>query len=238
MSDHDERQEQMLRAAAAVIIRQGYDKTTMSDIAEEAGVSRGTIYLYFKDKEELFEALLYWEWTQYAQASLEALESDPGGGTLGGYYRAIFRAVNSRPLMASILRRDRRVLGNYLRKPDNLFAWMESSSATVDFIRALQAVGAVRQELDPEITAHLLETLSYGQLTIGDFKSSEQFPPFPAVTEALAALVDRWLLPEDGGNSEAGKEVIRQIVAAVKDQIIATAKERLEQKRHAHRPAE
>ena len=219
MPDKDERQEQILRAAAAVIIRQGYDKTTMNDIADEAGVSRGTVYLYFKGKEELFEALLYWEWTQYAQTWLEAIESDPRGGTIGGYYRAVFRAVNSRPLIASMMRRDRRVIGNYLRKPDNLFAWMESGSITVDFIRALQAAGAVRQDLDPEVTAHLLETLSYGQLTIGDFKPSDQFPPFHVVMEALANMMDRWLSPEDGGNSEAGKEVIRQIVAASKGQL-------------------
>ncbi|GHO55790.1 TetR/AcrR family transcriptional regulator [Ktedonobacter robiniae] len=219
MPDHDERETQILRAATAVIIRQGYDKTTMSDIADEAGVSRGTVYLYFKGKEELFEALLYWEWTQYSQIWLEAIESDPRGGTIGGFYRAIFRAVGSRPLMASIMRRDRRVLGNYLRKPDNQVAWMESGSTTVDLIKALQAVGAARQDLDPEVTAHLLETLSYGQLTIADFKSPDQLPPFPVVMEALADMMDRWLLPEDGGNSEAGKEVIRQVVAETKGRI-------------------
>jgi AcrR family transcriptional regulator len=219
MPDNDERQEQILRAAAAVIIRQGYDKTTMSDIADEAGVSRGTVYLYFKGKEELFEALLYWEWMQYAQVWLEALEFDPRGGTLGGFYRAIFRAVDSRPLMASIMRRDRRVLGNYLRQPDTSFAWMKSASITVDFIRTLQAAGVVRLDLDPEVTAHLLETLSYGQLTIGDFKAPDQFPPFPVVMEELASMLDRWLLPEDGGNSEAGKEAFRQIFAATKEQL-------------------
>jgi len=221
MSDNDERQEQILRAASAVIILQGYDKTTMSDIADEAGVSRGTVYLSFKGKEELFEALLYWEWMQYAQTWLEALESDPRGGTLGGFYRAIFRAVGSRPLIASIMRRDRRVLGNYLRKLDNSFAWMKSASITVDFIQELQAVGVVRQDLDPEVTAHLLETLSYGQLTIGDFKSSDQFPPFPVVMDALASMLDRWLSPEDGGNSEAGKEVFRQNFVAAKEQLLA-----------------
>ena len=219
MPDNDERQEQILRAAAAVIIRQGYDKTTMSDIADEAGVSRGTVYLHFKGKEELFEALVYWEWMQYAQTWLESLESDPRGGTIGGYYRAVFHAVNHHPLIASMMRRDRRVIGNYLRKPDNLFAWMESGSITVDFIKALQAAGAVRQDLDPEVTAHLLETLSYGQLTIGEFKPPDQFPPFHVVMEALANMMDRWLLPEDGGNSEAGKEAMRQIVAASKGRL-------------------
>lgn len=229
MPDHDEREAQILRAATAVIIRQGYDKTTMSDIADEAGVSRGTVYLYFKGKEELFEALLYWEWMQYARTWLEALESDPRGGTIGGLYRALFRAVSSRPLMTSLLRRDRRVLGNYLRKPDTLIDQMASAESTIDLIKALQVAGAVRQNLDPEVTAHLLEILSYGQLTIADFKLADQIPPFPVVMEALAGMMDRWLLPDDGGNSEAGKEVIRQVVAEMK--------RRIEQMRLSHEQA-
>ena len=237
MSDHDERETQILRAATAVIIRQGYDKTTMSDIAEEAGVSRGTVYLYFKGKEELLEALLYWEWTQYSQIWLEALESDPRGGTIGGFYRALFRAVSSRPLMSSLLRRDRRVLGNYLRKPDTLVDQMESAAGTIDLIKALQVVGAIRQDLDPEVTAHLLETLSYGQLTIADFKPSDQIPPFPVVMEALASMLDRWLLPDDGGNSEAGKQVFRQMAVARKEQLEQMRRAR-EQAGDAHEGAE
>ncbi len=39
MPNNDERQQQILNAAAVVIIRLGYDKTTMNDIAEEAGTS-------------------------------------------------------------------------------------------------------------------------------------------------------------------------------------------------------
>ena len=37
--------------------KKGFDKTTMDDIAAESGVSKGTIYLYFKSKEELFYEL-------------------------------------------------------------------------------------------------------------------------------------------------------------------------------------
>src|SRR5512142_2088661 len=126
MPDSDKRQQQILVAAAAVIIRLGYDKTTMSDIAEEAGASRRTVYLYFNGKEELFDALLYREYMQYAETWLEYIEADPRGGTFGGSYRAIFHAVNRRPLIAAMLRRDRRVIGNYLRKRGNLFTQMLS----------------------------------------------------------------------------------------------------------------
>ncbi len=219
MSDNDGRQQQILDAAATVIIRLGYDKATMSDIAEEAGASRRTVYLYFKGKEELFEALLYREYMQYAQTWLEYIEADPRGGTVGGCYRALFHAVNSRPLIAALLRRDRRVIGNYLRKRDNLFARMEAGVNTTAFFQALQAAGAIRRDIDAAVILHIVEMLSYGQLTIGDFKPLDEFPPYEAVMGALADMMDRALRPADGGNGEAGKAIIRQITNAARAQM-------------------
>lgn len=219
MSDNNERQQQILDAAAAVIIRVGYDKATMSDIAEEAGASRRTVYLYFKGKEELFEALVYREYMQYAQTWLEQIEADPRGGTVGGFYRAIFHSVNTRPLIAAMLRRDRHVVGNYLRKRDNLFAQMNSEVDTLGFFQAMQAAGAIRQDIDAAVILHIVEMLSYGQLTIGDFKPPDQFPPYDAVMEALADLMDRALMPDNGGNSEAGKAIVRQITAAARAEL-------------------
>ncbi len=225
MTDNNERQQQILDAAAAVIIRLGYDKTTMSDIAEEAGASRRTVYLYFKGKEELFEALLYREYMQYAQTWLEQIDADPRGGTVGGFYRATFHAVNCHPLIAAILRRDRRVIGNYLRKRGNLFTQMYTQVSTPGFFLAMQAAGAIRQDIDAAVILHIVEMLSYGQLTIGDYKPPDQFPPYDAVMEALADMMDRALAPADGGNSEAGKAVCRQITE--------TARARLEQLKQA-----
>ena len=150
---------------------------------------------------------------------MEYIEADPRGGTLGGVYRAIFHAVNSRPLIAAMLRRDRRVIGNYLRKRDNLFARMMAGVNTLAYFQALQAAGAIRQDIDAAVIEHIVETLSWGQLTIGDFKSLDQFPPYDAVMEALADLMDRALQPEDGGNSEAGKVITRQITAAARAQL-------------------
>ena len=223
MPDSDKTQNQILTAAAEVIIRLGYDKTTMSDIAKEAGLSRRTIYLYFKGKEELFEELLYREYMQYAQTWLEQIEADPRGGTIGGFYRAIFHAVNSRPLIAALLRRDRRVIGNYLRKRDNIFTQMLSGVNTVAFFQALQAAGAIRQDIDAAVIEHIVEMLSYGQLTIGDFKPPDQSPPFDAVMEALADMMDRALRSEDGApgtdNSDAGKVIVQQITAAARVQM-------------------
>ncbi len=52
-----ERKQQILTAAIACFGRQGYHLTTMDDIAAEAGLSKGSLYWYFKGKKELFISL-------------------------------------------------------------------------------------------------------------------------------------------------------------------------------------
>jgi AcrR family transcriptional regulator len=49
--------EEILHAAAAVFAELGYRRTRMIDVAERAGVGKGTIYEYFRTKEELFLAI-------------------------------------------------------------------------------------------------------------------------------------------------------------------------------------
>jgi len=49
---------QIVEGAHAVFLARGFDAASMNDIARAAGVSKGTLYVYFKDKEQLFEAIV------------------------------------------------------------------------------------------------------------------------------------------------------------------------------------
>jgi AcrR family transcriptional regulator len=49
---------QIIDGACRVFLAQGFDAASMGAIAREAGVSKGTLYVYFKSKEELFEAIV------------------------------------------------------------------------------------------------------------------------------------------------------------------------------------
>ena len=53
-----ERRQQLMEAAKKVFARKGYHSTNVSDIVQEAGVARGTFYLYFEGKRAIFESLL------------------------------------------------------------------------------------------------------------------------------------------------------------------------------------
>jgi AcrR family transcriptional regulator len=56
--DKELRKQQVLLAAMEVFKRKGYEKATLKDIVEEAGMSRGWIYLYYSDKNQIFMDLL------------------------------------------------------------------------------------------------------------------------------------------------------------------------------------
>jgi len=215
----DDREQRILDAAADLIIRQGYDKTTMSDIAEAVGVSRGILYLHFDSKDKLFEALFYRETLIYAQICLNRIEDDPRGGTIGGIYRGVLYAINSRPLMQAIMRRDRRVFGNYLRKPDNMFAYREANTMWASTLRAMQAVGAVRSDVNMDVMPYIMEMMSYGMVSISDIRDPDELPPFDVLLETMADMMDRLLTPEGGGNTEAAKALIRELFAAAGAQL-------------------
>lgn len=53
-----DRREDILRAAAELFATQGYHPTTVADIAREAQVAQGTLYLYFDSKKAVFSALI------------------------------------------------------------------------------------------------------------------------------------------------------------------------------------
>lgn len=80
----DDRFDELIQAATAVFLEQGYRRTQMADVAARLGVAKGTLYLYVESKEALLDAVL-----RYADAD-EAipipgdrpLPTPPPGATL------------------------------------------------------------------------------------------------------------------------------------------------------------
>jgi AcrR family transcriptional regulator len=68
---------QILDGARRVFLAQGFDGASMGEIARAAGVSKGTLYVYFDSKETLFEALTLAERGSLAEALFRLDEHDP-----------------------------------------------------------------------------------------------------------------------------------------------------------------
>jgi len=54
----EERKKQILEAASEVFSQKGFDEARMEDIAEQTGLSKGALYLYFKSKDDLITSIL------------------------------------------------------------------------------------------------------------------------------------------------------------------------------------
>ncbi len=67
----EEAKRRIVSVALDVFAEKGYDQTTMEDIGNRLGVSKGALYLYFKSKEELFRAI-----TEQSQDQLRELLRD------------------------------------------------------------------------------------------------------------------------------------------------------------------
>lgn len=74
---HDERREQIKRAALKIFAQRGIAGTKMSMIASEAGISQGLSYRYFNSKEEIFSVLVQ-EAIEEAQAAIKNVHQLPG----------------------------------------------------------------------------------------------------------------------------------------------------------------
>lgn len=211
--ENTERRGRILDAAADLITHYGYDKTTVSDIAREAGVSKGAIYLHFDSKEALFEALLLRAVRRYSARWFELVEADPQGGTMAGIYKNILYALRESPFMMALFKRDTHVLGSYVRKPDNRFR--SAGGMRTEFLQMMQATGAIRPDVDVKVMAHIMNIFSYGLVSIDEVVEADTIPPLDDVIETMGEMMDRMLAPESNENAnEAGKAVVRQLMAA------------------------
>ena len=83
----EEREAQIIEAAFTAFAANGLDETRLEDIARLAGVAKGTIYLYFPNKEALFREMI----TRTVVVRLDALESEPRTGDALADFNRIVR---------------------------------------------------------------------------------------------------------------------------------------------------
>ena len=58
MKEAEERKKEILDIAEQLFIEKGFDNTSTNDILREIGIARGTLYYYFKSKEEILDAVI------------------------------------------------------------------------------------------------------------------------------------------------------------------------------------
>jgi len=210
------REERLLDAATRLLVRWGYRKTTLDDVAREAGVGKGTIYLHWKDKNDLFHAALWREQQRYSDELQRRIAADPEGGVLHRVITHGMLAALSNPLMAAIFRGPSDLFNGFLGAldPDFLHQLVGDADA---YVVQLQHAGLIRADIPASVITYMLTALKVGIINSPDIISQEQLPSMEQLTEAFSDLVRRWLEPEPlPGKSDAGKQLLTEYMDKVK----------------------
>jgi AcrR family transcriptional regulator len=149
--DRETRRQQILEAATTVFARKGYRHTSVADIIEAAGIARGTFYLYFQSKEEIFLALID-RWFEDVTRRLEEVADMPCGDDTDpcskrGDIRGWFEFFRERRELAGIVFREAVAIDD--RFEERMRQLLERiNQLRGEHIRQMQQAGQYRTDVD------------------------------------------------------------------------------------------
>ncbi len=185
--DKEARRQQLLEAAIKVFARKGYLETSIDDIINEADVARGTFYLYFPGKKEIFLAII----DRYFGLVSDLVHRFMVEEWPRSLNRARFREHVLKWLQFFAHHRDlTKVIYREATSIDPQFEdrWNRLSETVKNFLmermRLLQRAGQVRRTLDPHAWALFMEGIFH--VAICNYILSSERPD-------LEWLADQWV---------------------------------------------
>ncbi|MGY0062308.1 TetR/AcrR family transcriptional regulator [Streptomyces sp. LZ34] len=196
-----ERATRILDVAADLLLRHGYRRVTIDDVAAGAEIGKGTVYLHWKNREQLFSAVFERE-VHYAMDELrQALRRDPQTCLLHRFARTYFLAITDRPLLRGFLLDDPVLLGKLTSSPDTARDERHSTMAH-GYFALLAERGLLRDDMDVAEVGYAY------QATFEGFLRAE------GATDQRADLLARTVQRAFESESAASEATLRDIAAA------------------------
>jgi TetR/AcrR family fatty acid metabolism transcriptional regulator len=175
--------EKILAAAARLFATQRFHEARMEDIAAAAEVGKGTLYRYFKDKDELYDALLVRAGEQFSRRLAEELAQAAGArARLEAYVAAVIGYFDEHPHLFDLIQR-----AEVMHAADGAFPWEGTRQDTIRLVRQVFAEGEESGEFsirDPELGLWLL---------LGGVRAVLRFGRRPRAPDLARRIVDAFL---------------------------------------------
>jgi AcrR family transcriptional regulator len=182
------RRERILEAARACFGAEGYAGATVARIAEEAGVSNGLLYQFFRSKDHLFEVVLDRVVRDWVRALVPPSDTAPARETLEGMFRRSVAFCASTPLLPALLTRDRALQLQRLSgvTADRVEPHRELVASILQ--RGIEH-GEFRADLDVRAVADVICVLQ-AEYSRRAYSADPQFPATSDVLDAVVRLID------------------------------------------------
>src|SRR5689334_7533882 len=134
-----DKRERILLAAERIFARRGFFAAKVSDVAKEAGVADGTIYLYFKSKDELLISLFERRMQQLNELLRNAVADIPSPkAQLQAFIKTYLQVIHDEPAAAEVLTIELRQSSKFMKEYEN--------PQFADFLRFLGGIIAAAQD--------------------------------------------------------------------------------------------
>lgn len=190
-SPEPEKRRQILDGAREVFLARGFDAASMGDIAAAAGVSKGTLYVYFENKQKLFAALVAEQCRQTAERAfvLDAVDQD-ARAALTKLGKSFIDGL-TRPQHVATIRIVTAVAG---KLPELGRIFLDSgpragAARLSDWLRAKIARGELKIS-DVELAAWQFLSLCQGPVLAPIILGGEQRPSNARIDQVVASAVD------------------------------------------------
>ena len=194
----NDKRARILDAAIKVFAERGFHSATVAEIARAAGVADGTIYLYFKGKDDLLLRLFDEKMTELLAEVKAVAQERTAPDKLRRFIQLHLALVERNPDLASVLIVELRQSAQFLKAADR-----QKLAAYVDLIADVVRSGQESGELDRNISPSTVKRAVFGaldELALGWLVGGRR-----AALKKTAAEVAEWmvrgLLPADGGTS-------------------------------------
>lgn len=159
-ADRSDKRERILAAAERVFAKRGFFASRVSEIAKDAGVADGTIYLYFKSKDDLLISLFEDRMKQVNAALRAAIATETTAlAQLRTFIKTYLQLIHDEPAATEVLTIELRQSNKFMKEYEN--------AEFADFLRMLGGLVAKGQdagELDDEVPPHIVARMIFGML--------------------------------------------------------------------------
>jgi AcrR family transcriptional regulator len=188
--DRQARAARILEVTAELLLRHGYRRVTIDDIARHADLGKGTVYLHWKTRDDLFRAVFEREVLQALQELLGVLRQDPGAWRLHRLVRCWFLAIMRRPLLRALFLADSELLGK-LARPASGAREDRHRLVSHAYVRLLAEHGLLRDDLDADAVAYAVLATLEGFIQAQATASQQQGAGIEDRADLLARTVQR-----------------------------------------------
>jgi AcrR family transcriptional regulator len=168
MAAPEPRVERVLDSAAELLVRWGYQRVTIDDVARHAGIGKGTVYLHFRSKDALFLTVLMRVHRDFVERMADRMAADPREVLPSRMMRHVYEEMAADPVARSLYLGDAEVLGRLVHEAADTLGEFTArrERAMGEHIRLLVDGGCLRPDHDTASARYAFSAVGMGFVVI------------------------------------------------------------------------